>query len=167
MIIGQFWILNLINCLKETYLVLIFIPLSCRSVLKRIFQTALKKTQTPAHFHIVLTFIGPALLYSIVWNEKFISDLRYRTLMNQLLSHICIITIFDCLIGRMFYISSTIIGPFSVLTCGVIMSIGRFFFACRIMELIILEFIKFLYIFQWKYLASLNDDFFCNLFYSL
>jgi len=72
----------------------------------------------------------------------------------------CIISIFDCLVGRIVYNSFVFIGPFSSFSCGVIMAIGRFCFVSRIMELVIRQFIKYFYIFQWKYLVSLNDDFF-------
>jgi hypothetical protein len=123
-------------------------------------------------FHIILTFIGPCLLYSIVWYERFSPDLRYRTLMNQLLTQICIFSTFDCLILRLVHLSCFVIGPYSSWTSGILISIARFTFICRLMQLTIRQLIKYLYIFQWKYLVSLNDDFFaiyfthCNILFS-
>ncbi len=115
-------------------------------------------------FHILLTFIGPGLLYSIVWYERYSSDIRCRTLMNQLLAHICILSIIDCLINRIPYISIIFIGPYSSTTCGYLSFMGRFCYLIRIIELSIRQIIKYFYIFQWKYLVSLNNDFFAIFF---
>jgi hypothetical protein len=115
-------------------------------------------------FHILLTFIGPGLLYSIVWYERFSSDIRSRTLMNQMLGHMCILSIIDCLINRTLYVSIIYIGPYSTSTCEFISFLNRFFFLIRIMELSIRQLIRYFYIFQWKYLVSLNDDFFAFFF---
>jgi hypothetical protein len=124
-------------------------------------------------FHILLTFIGPSLLYSIVWYERYSSDLRCRTLVNQLLSHISLLSMVGCVFGRIPYVSIFFIGPYSSTTCGIIIFIGRGMFLSILMELTIRQVIKYLYIFQWKNLVSLNDDFFaiyftsCNLLLSI
>ncbi len=110
-------------------------------------------------FHILLTFIGPGLLYSIVWYERFSSDIRCRTLMNQMLGHMCILSIIDCLISRTIYVSIIYFGPYSTSSCECISFMYRFSFLVRIMELIIRQLIRYFYIFQWKYLVSLNHDF--------
>ena len=123
-------------------------------------------------FHILLDFIGPILLYSIVWYERFSSDISCRTLLNQLLAHICIFSIIDCLINRTIYVSVIFIWPYSTSTCDCISFMGRFCFLIRKMELSIRQLIRYFYIFQWKYLVSLNNDFFaidftiCNLILS-
>ena len=44
------------------------------------------------------------------------------------------------------------------------MSIGRYCFVCRLIQLTIRQLIKYLYIFQWKHVVSLNDDFFAIYF---
>ena len=124
-------------------------------------------------FHILLTFIGPSLLYSIAWYERFSSDLRYRTLMNQLLSHISVLSIVGCVLSRIPYVSMFFIGPFSSTTCDMIILFGRYMFLSILIEFTIRQVIKYLYIFQWKYLVSLNADFFaiyftaCNLLLSM
>ena len=115
-------------------------------------------------FHILLTFIGPGLLYSIVWYERFSSDIRYRTLMNQLLSHICTFSIVDCLSNRILYVSILYIGPYSTSVCQFSSFVGRYFYLIRIIELSIRQLIKYFYIFQWKYIVSLNNDFFAIFF---
>ena len=123
-------------------------------------------------FHIILTFIGPALLYSIVWYERFSSDIRYRTLMNQLLSHICIFSIVDCFSNRILYVSIICFGPYSTLACEFLSFMGRYFYLIRIMGLFIRQLFRYFYIFQWKYFVTLNNDFFaiyftlCNLILS-
>ncbi len=38
----------------------------------------------------ILSVTGSVLLYGVIWYERFSADLRYRTLMNQMLSHLCI-----------------------------------------------------------------------------
>jgi hypothetical protein len=115
-------------------------------------------------FHILLTFIGPSLLYSIAWYERFSSDLRCRTLMNQLLSHIMLLSLLGSIIGRIPYVSIIFIGPFPSTVCNSIIFLGRYLFLCILTEFAIRQVIKYLYIFQWKYIVSLNADFFAFYF---
>ena len=43
--------------------------------------------------NVVIMFIGPSLLYAVIWYERYSADLMYRTLINQLLSHMCYIEV--------------------------------------------------------------------------
>ena len=43
--------------------------------------------------NVVIMFVGPSLLYAVIWYERFSADLMYRTLINQLLSHTCYIQV--------------------------------------------------------------------------
>jgi hypothetical protein len=117
-------------------------------------------------FHILLTFIAPGLLYSVVWYERFSSDIRCRTLINQLLAHICIFSIIDCLINRTLYLSIIFTGPYSSTVCGYVSLMGRFCYLIRITELSIRQLVIYFYIFQWNYLVSLNNDFY-SIFFTL
>ena len=64
-------------------------------------------------FHAFITFAGPSLLYSIVWYERYSADLWYRTLMNQLLTRYCQLSIIGCFCSRLPYVAMIIFGPFS------------------------------------------------------
>ena len=64
-------------------------------------------------FHIFITFAGPLLMYSIVWYERYSADLWYRTLINQLLTHFCLLSIIGCFFFRLPYVGIILFGPFS------------------------------------------------------
>jgi hypothetical protein len=123
-------------------------------------------------FHILLTFVAPLVLYSIVWYERYGSDLQYRTLMHMILSHICLISIARCLTARIPYVAILFTSPLSPNKCDSIILIGRYSFMCTFNEILIWQLIKYLYIFKWQHLVSLNDEFsaifltMCNLLLS-
>jgi hypothetical protein len=109
-------------------------------------------------FQIVLTFVAPLILYSIVWYERYGSDFKYSTLTNRILSHICLISIGRCFIARIPYGAIIFYGPFSTNTCDVIILVARYSFLCTFIEIAIWQLVKYFYIFKWKYLVRLNDD---------
>jgi hypothetical protein len=104
-------------------------------------------------FHIILTFLAPVILYSIVWYERFGLDLMYRTLSNRILSHICLISIARCLIARIANVGYNFMIPLLSSTCDVIMFIGRYGVLCSFIEIVIWQLVKYFYIFRWKYLV--------------
>ena len=110
-------------------------------------------------WHILVTLIAPCLLYSFVWYEGNSADFRYRTLINQILTHCCCIEITSCIFGRNLFLSFYIIGPLSDIWCDVVLLQHRFFYLSLIFEATIRQVIKFLYIFQWRHIVALNDDF--------
>jgi hypothetical protein len=111
-------------------------------------------------WHVLVTVLGTGLLYSIVWYESNSADFRYRTILNQILSHCCWIQIFACTLGRNAYLSYTLFGPFNRYCCDAIFLSGKFFYVSTPFELAIRHMIKLLYIFQWDRVVSLNDNFF-------
>ena len=113
-------------------------------------------------FHIILTFVAPLILYSIVWYERFGADLMYRTLSNRILSHICLISIARCLIARIANVGFLFIIPLSSNTCDVILFSGRYGVLCSFIEIVIWQLVKYFYIFKWKYLVCWNDEFFAT-----
>jgi hypothetical protein len=114
-------------------------------------------------FNIILTFVAPLILYSIVWYERFGADLMYRTLSNRSLSHICLISIARCLIARIASVGYLFIIPLSSNTCDVIVFIGRYSVLCTFSEIVIWQLVKYVYIFRWKYLVCWNDEFFATI----
>ncbi len=123
-------------------------------------------------FHIFISFVGPCLLYSIVWYERLSSHQMYRTMINLMLSHTCLISIARCFIVRIPYVIMLFYGPCSRTTCSIIIFLGRFFFLAVFTEILLWQLIKYFYIFQWKHMAALNDSFLatyvtiCNLMLS-
>ena len=109
--------------------------------------------------NVVITLVGPVLLYSVVWYERFSADLLYRTLINQLLSHLCRMEIVICLSTRITYFVNYCFSPLPLPVCDATMFIGRVTFIIMITQMTIRQFIKYLYIFNWKSIASLNDNF--------
>ena len=107
--------------------------------------------------------MGPLFLYSIIWYEQNSADFRYRTIINQLLSQLCYVHIFGCYIGSPLYLAVLIFGPLSPRKCDFITITGRFLYIVCITLISIRHIFKYLYIFKWKYVAYLNDDFFAKL----
>jgi hypothetical protein len=110
-------------------------------------------------FNILLTFIAPVLNYIIIWYEKNASQQRHL-LTNQLLSHVCIISIVRCFTVRIASLLWLHFGPFSTGVCDAALLAGRFFFVLVLVELTLWQFIKYLYLSWPKYLIEINDNFF-------
>ena len=110
-------------------------------------------------FQIFLTLVGPPLLYSVIWYERNTFESNYRTVLNHLLSHICMISIVRLLVVRIPHAIMLLSAPFSTEFCNIITFNGRYFFLCIYAELALWQIVKFLYIFQWKHVAILNEDF--------
>jgi hypothetical protein len=110
-------------------------------------------------FQILLTFVVPVLLYSVIWYEKNCFELNYRTVLNYILSHICMISIARSFVVRIPHAIMLLTAPYSTGTCNFIVFIGRYSFLCIHTELCIWQVVKFLYIFQWKHIVILNENF--------
>jgi len=110
-------------------------------------------------YHLIITLTAPLVLYSIVWYERCSADLRYRTLMNQLLSHCCLISLLASFTVRLPHALILVQGPFSSPFCSASVGLGRFLVLVIVGELFAQQTIKFLYIFKWSLIAALNDDF--------
>lgn len=110
---------------------------------------------------IVLTFVAPALLCTVVTYEvnDAATQQRRRLLTNQLLSHTCIASVVRCFTVRIASVVMLLIGPFSESACDVIILSGRAFFHFVLVELNVWQLIKVFYRFWPKYLLTINDDF--------
>jgi hypothetical protein len=109
--------------------------------------------------NVLIMLIGPSLLYTVIWYERYSADLMYRTLINQLLSHLCYIQMLNCVCSRLAFILIYCFGPFASVTCDVMFIYAHYAFVCTITEITLRQMIKYLYIFKWKYVSGLNDDF--------
>ena len=85
--------------------------------------------------------------------------LIFRTLINQLLSHLCFTILLSNLIARPLSVMVLIWGPFSHPTCDFILFVGRSLYICALGELTARQVIKFLYIFHFKHLINVDEDF--------
>ena len=110
-------------------------------------------------FHIFSSLIGPVFLYCIVWYEKFSTDLHVRTVLNQLLTYLCYIIFIMGPIAKIPHVAFFFVGPFSDLSCDLFILLGRYSFVCVLMEMTLRQAVKYFYIFQWKSVVGLNDDF--------
>ena len=110
--------------------------------------------------NILLIFVGPCLLYSVIWYERFSADLIYRTLINQLLSHLCFIEMATCILSRFSYFANYCFGPWPYTVCDVSIFYGRLTFILMVNQITIRQLIKYLYIYNWRNIVGLNDDFF-------
>ena len=114
--------------------------------------------------NIFIILIGPFLLYSVIWYERFSSDLMHRTLINQLLSHLCFIEILSCFFSRLSFFSSYCFGPLPTGICDFSTLLSRYGLVLTMNEITIRQLIKFLYVFKWRYLAHLHADFSAHFF---
>ena len=110
-------------------------------------------------YQIAITLTAPIIQYSIYWYERYSADIRYRTLMNQLLSHYFLVCFFGSFIPRIPQAIYHLQGPMSPSFCTFSMGFSRYIFLLSITELGTRQTIKLLYIFKWKYIVGLNDDF--------
>ena len=107
----------------------------------------------------LVMLLGPSLLYTVIWYERYSADLMYRTLINQLLSHLCYIQMLNCFVSRLSFILIYWLGPFASGTCDAIFIYAHYAFVCTITEITLRQMIKYLFIFKWKYVSGLNEDF--------
>ena len=110
-------------------------------------------------FQIFTGFFGPCFLYFIVWYEKYSTDLQVRKLLNQLLTHICYIIFILGPSARIPFVAFFFVGPFSDLSCDLVIFLSRYGFVCLLMEMTLRQVVKYFYIFRWKSIVGLNDDF--------
>jgi hypothetical protein len=124
-------------------------------------------------FQIILTFIAPVLNYAVVWYQTNDASHQRNLLTNQLLTHVCIISIVRCFTVRIASVLWLHFGPFSSAICNAAILAGRFFFILVLVELTLWQFIKYLYSFWPKYFLTINDNFiaifltFLNIFINL
>jgi len=128
------------------------------------FYSGLLEWDTIKVFNVVLNIFimvfSPLLFYSVIWYERFSADIVYRTLINQLLSNLCLIQIVGCVISRINYFIIYCLSPLPLAICDLTNYLGRWTFLVMMTQITLRQFIKYLYIFNWKCVASLNDDFF-------
>jgi len=110
-------------------------------------------------FHIALTFICPSLLCSIIWYENSGCDAHYRTVVNILLSHLCNIMLHLFLWARLPYLIIIIFGPFPMFVCEITTMLTKWGFLCIITEFVLWQLMKYMFIFQWQNVVSMDDDF--------
>jgi hypothetical protein len=127
------------------------------------FFSGLFQWDTIKVLHVILnSFImvfGPILLGLAVWYEKKIADVVYRTLINQLLSYLFIFESIVCVVSRLGYFVNFCFGPNSALICDVNIFLGRLIYVFMITQITVRQFIKYMYIFNWKYIVKLDDNF--------
>ncbi len=112
-----------------------------------------------ALYQLLVPITAPLVLYSIHWYISYGAHFQYRTLMNKLLSHFCLLNLLGYFTSRFMHCLIFFTGPLSMSYCSFSLFCGRFFFMSAMGELVVQQIIKFFYIFQWKYLAGMNDDF--------
>jgi hypothetical protein len=113
-------------------------------------------------FHIIFTFIAPILNYAVVWYQNIDGSQHRNHLTNQLLTHVCIISIIRSFTVRIASVLWLHFGPFSSRVCDVALLAGRFFFLLVLAELTLWQFIKYLNSFWPKHILSINDHFMSN-----
>jgi hypothetical protein len=110
--------------------------------------------------NIFILFVGPSLLYIVIWYERYGADLMYRTLLNQLLSHLCYMELFTCVMTRINYFGIFCFGQVPGFYCNASIFFGRFSLVVTLSQITIRQILKYLYIFKWKNIVGLNDNFF-------
>ena len=104
-------------------------------------------------FHIIITIIGPALLYWVIWYENNRCDAHYRTVINILLSHLCWINLIRCIVSRIPHAVMMIGGPHSRQWCDALVFVSRFSYLCLMTEILAWQVMKYVYIFYWKHVV--------------
>ena len=110
-------------------------------------------------FHMLICFIGPALLYAVIWYENEGSAANYRTVINMLLSHTCWISLARCMLTRIPFVAMVCYGPLPEYACDIIILSSHYLFHCVLWEIVFWQLSKYLHIFHWHTIANMNDDF--------
>jgi hypothetical protein len=108
---------------------------------------------------IILFVSGTLLLYGVIWYERFSADIRYRTLMNQMVSHICMIHLFGGFVLMIGFVITFGFQIHSKAICNIIFFNARFFIVSSHTHLTLRQCIKCLYIFHKRFVYCVNDDF--------
>lgn len=109
--------------------------------------------------HCIVVVLGPFLLLLVVWYERQVADVIYRTLINQLLSYLFFFQAIFCVASRFSYLVNFCLAPNPIEVCDLSILAGRFGFTFMIGQVTIRQIIKYLYIFNWKSIVGLNDNF--------
>jgi len=111
-------------------------------------------------FHLIVTFVTPPLLLSIIWYENYGCDAHHRTVVNILLSHICWAQLTRSFFARIPNgVVIMIVWPVSRYFCEAAIFVSRFYYLFMIMEILLWQVMKYIYIFHWKNAVNLNDEF--------
>ena len=108
---------------------------------------------------IVLFLTGTILLYGVIWYERCSADIRYRTLMNQMISHVCMIHMYGGFVFLLGFFVIFIIELQWQTLCDIMLFNARFFIVCSVTHLTLRQCIKYLYIYHWRFAFCVNDDF--------
>lgn len=110
-------------------------------------------------FQLAMTFMGPSLLYCVLWYENNGCNAHYRTLINILLCHVCIINLVRVFLSRIPYVIAIVFSPLPTPVCDMTIMLGRYFFLCAMSEILLWQLMKYLYIFHWYRINLVSDNF--------
>ena len=108
--------------------------------------------------------LGPAFLFAILWHEYQCSDAKYQTFLNHVTGHLCWLMIVGCTVQQTGYLAFFTFGPFPMIACDVIVFTGRLMYLVCVTETLIRQLMKYLFIFKWKLVSCLLDEFFAFFF---
>ena len=67
--------------------------------------------------------------------------------------------VINCIVSRLSFICIYSFGPFPTLACDAMFIYAHLAFTATVTEITVRQLIKYFYIFKWKYVAGVNDDF--------
>ena len=80
----------------------------------------------------------------------------------MLLSNTAIICLVSCFFTRIPYVIIVTQGPFPDIVCDISVMLYKYGFLCILTEIALWQVMKYLYIFHWKNVVSMNDAFIAN-----
>ena len=86
-------------------------------------------------------------------------SLLLRTLLNQMLSNVCILNIWFTLVNISTFLLVFSFNSLPNQLCELIVSHARLIFICSLLQLTIRQLVKYVYIVLWKYMSIIDDEF--------
>ena len=121
-----------------------------------LYDDTLQKRITIGIFFIG-AFVGLVSEMGIIWYERH-GNHQYRTVINQLFA-----TISWLVVGYILFVYTPdgiryLIGPLNATFCDVHHFLKNFFWSCTILTLDCIIALRYIFIFKWTKVATVNDD---------
>ena len=83
----------------------------------------------------------------------------FRTLLNQMLSNVCILNIWFTLVNISTFLLVFSFNSLPNQMCELIVSHARLIFTCSLLQLTVRQVVKYMYIVHWKYMSIVDNEF--------
>jgi hypothetical protein len=109
--------------------------------------------------NFLIIVVGPIMMGAVVWYESNSVNLMQRNIISQMLTNLCKSLIVVCIANGVSYFIRAFYSPMSRNLCDAGMYLGRWTYCYLFTHTCTRQFFKGLYIYNWKFMVRLNEDF--------